>query len=40
MKTLCNAELHVYTKEMERCTFAPSTDKCSIKTKLTVLTHV
>jgi len=26
MKTICNAELHIYTKEMERCAFAPSTD--------------
>lgn len=29
MKTVYNAELHIYTKEMERCAFAPSTDQCS-----------
>jgi hypothetical protein len=29
MKTVCNAELHIYTKEIERCAFAPSTDQCS-----------
>jgi len=30
MKTICNAELHIYTKEMEGCAFAPSTDQCSL----------